>query len=73
MSLTLAFRYMVEDGDVQRGEIADARTQALDGVPEDQRCQCEHVPVAGRPGVYEVPLKKEAKEEGSKHTEIGYE
>ncbi|OCF43925.1 hypothetical protein I317_02195 [Kwoniella heveanensis CBS 569] len=27
---------------------------ALEGVPEAERCQCEHTPVEGRPGVYEV-------------------
>nr|XP_019045806.1 hypothetical protein I302_06197 [Kwoniella bestiolae CBS 10118]OCF24736.1 hypothetical protein I302_06197 [Kwoniella bestiolae CBS 10118] len=27
---------------------------ALAGVPEQERCQCPHVPVEGKPGVYEV-------------------
>jgi hypothetical protein len=37
-------------------EVKGARLiyQALAGIPEASRCQCEHVPVAGKPGVYEV-------------------
>lgn len=40
--------------------------QALDGVPEEERCKCEHTPVEGKPGVFEVK-KREAK------VDVGYE
>ncbi|EIW73611.1 hypothetical protein TREMEDRAFT_20321, partial [Tremella mesenterica DSM 1558] len=28
--------------------------QALAGVPKEDRCTCEHVPIPGRQGMYEV-------------------
>ena len=34
--------------------------QALAGVPQSDRCECEHTPIPGRPGYYEVPPKPEA-------------
>ncbi|KAL7420256.1 hypothetical protein Q5752_005225 [Cryptotrichosporon argae] len=34
--------------------------EALAGVPQSERCTCDHVPVAGRPGVFEVPKKADA-------------
>ncbi len=35
--------------------------QALAGIPEDERCSCEHTPVEGNPRMSEVK-KKETKE-----------
>lgn len=38
--------------------------QALAGIPEAARCQCEHVPVPGRPGVYEVAAGDKTNKDG---------
>lgn len=46
--------------------------QALAGVPEEDRCQCPHTPIDGRPGVYEVK-KGETGQEGKAKVNVGYE
>ena len=46
--------------------------QALAGVSEEDRCQCPHTPIDGRPGVYEVK-KGETGQDGKAKVDVGYE
>jgi hypothetical protein len=47
--------------------------QALAGVPEADRCTCEHKEVPGRSGVWEVPKRAEGESEGKARVDVGYE
>lgn len=49
-------------------------SQALAGVPDSERCHCEHEEIPGRKGIWEVPKRKEGEGQGQgAKVQVAYE